>query len=99
MAQLVEVMLFLFFTFMSLLMRLPLFFPSLRTHLDPPPIAPVLIGDFSCVQDPIDYTTALAAVLYPRPHPAGVLQKLRQIFAILYPRSTVSTAEACHQLS
>jgi hypothetical protein len=30
-------------------------FTSLRPHLDSP-ISPVLIGDFNCVQDPLDYT-------------------------------------------
>ncbi len=30
-------------------------FTSLRPHLDSP-ISPVLVGDFNCVQDPLDYT-------------------------------------------
>jgi hypothetical protein len=32
----------------------PTFFPCIRPHLDSP-ISPVLIGDFNCVQGPLDY--------------------------------------------
>jgi hypothetical protein len=55
MAQLVTVGALSFINLHAPYAETPTFFPSLRPHLDSS-IAPVLIGDFNVVQEPIDYT-------------------------------------------
>jgi len=51
------------------------FFPSLRPHLSTP-ISPILIGDFNCIQLPIDY----GAPNLPQDRRCGPLQTLLQDF-------------------
>ncbi len=49
---------------------LPTFFPSLQPHLQTP-IAPVLIGDFNCVQEPLDTNKSVPACAQPLPCPSS----------------------------
>jgi endonuclease/exonuclease/phosphatase family metal-dependent hydrolase len=98
MAQLVTVGALPFINLHAPSAETPTFFPSLRPHLDSP-IAPVLIGDFNVVQDPMDYTPGPA-----RP-PCLALSRILNEFAYtdsfrsLHPTSRIilSTAET-HQL-
>jgi hypothetical protein len=68
----------------------PTFFPSIRPLLDSP-ISPVLIGDFKCVQGPLDYAPGRHACAHC-PALARILQECSYTdsFRSLYP--TVSAA-------